>query len=304
MDDAPVPIMPLTNMNSVNSLGRLSSKTQGMAVGSTEAMPDPDRLNEGVVVQYLGATRTDYPFFKGDEYTNPNILIHGHMYRSAKRDEEYEWIDVSPIFFLDYGAQLMMGTDNDGHLKATDVTTTEASYLTGLRVEVPTETPKNPTGTGKVKTNLQTCLDSKINRAYVSAGSTREKVLSDNNFTDAQMDKLGNIERSAQVNVIETIFLNNIAQPPRVEEGVNTKRVYLTVMEGHRYPIEQLKPGVSVPIVHDLDTTVANIYSVQVRANDGTVLDCKLKVTDEAVYVTSKESETHANATLYLVVFG
>ena len=296
--------MPLTNMNSVNSLGRLSSKTQGMAIGSTEAMPDPNALNEGIVIQYLGATRTDYPFFKGDEYTNPHILLHGHMYRSVKRDEEYEWIDVSPIFFLDYGAQLMIGTDDDGHLRATDVTTTEASYLTGLRVEVPTETPKNPTGTGKVKANLQTCLDSKMNREYVSTGSTREKVLSDNNFTDAQMDKLGNIERGAQVNIIETVFLNNVVQPVRIEDGVNTKRLYLTVMEGHRYPIEQLKPGVSVPIVHELDTTIATIYSAQVRANDGTVLDCKLKVTDDVVYVTSKESETHANATLYLVVFG
>lgn len=69
-------------------------------------------------------------------------------------------------------------------------------------------------GLSHVKLLLDNMFSAKVDKAYKTGSSSEFKVLSDNNYTDAEVTKLSGIASGAQVNVVETVQVNGAALTP------------------------------------------------------------------------------------------
>lgn len=312
--------MTFSRLNSFGTVGKVQSTTQGLVVGSMEVLPPASEYYSNVVVHYLGddATGRADILAAGQELPYDNtpagVLQKDHMYRCIATDQGiWHWEDVSPLYHLNRGENLVMGTNDNGDFAVTKVTTTEIAFLEGLDITIPDDTPPNH---GETFPNLQNCLDSKVNRQYwdptiedpTNPDYRREMILSANDFNDHFKEKLSGIEAEAEVNIIETVFLNNIQQRTKLDPlGKNTKHLYMNITEGLTYNFGNLNAGSTEVVDTGLDSegsrfSGAVIYFAQVRDGNGKVLNCDLTVTTPKITIASRETASYINCSLFIIV--
>lgn len=257
--------MAYNKLSSFDVRGRLSSSTQGMAVGSFEIMPEPTEYEFGLVVQYLGETADGF--------------VANHLYRCVSNEGVYSWRDVTPTIDPIFNPDVVMGTNAQGMLSPTTITIGELNTLDGVTDNVQQQIDD-------AKATITDGLNGKVDKVT-------GKQLSTEDFTTREQEKLSSIAFGAQVNNIEEIQVNDITVQP-VDRIVN-----LSMMEGHSYPIGNLVAGEGVAVNHQINYV---IFSIQVRDGAGNVLKGDLKVDDTiATFVPESDAQ---DCTMYIICGG
>lgn len=122
-------------------------------------------------------------------------------------------------------------------------------------------------------------LATKVDKEYKTGSSSVYKVLSDNNYTDAEVTKLSGIEAGAEANVIETVQVNGTALTPssktvNVEIPITSVKVNGTALTPTSNAVDVSVPITSVkvngsaltPSNYAVDVTVP-ITSVKVNGS-------------------------------------
>ena len=256
--------MAYNRLNSLDVKGRLSSSTQGMAVGSMNIMPEPTQYEYGLIVMYVGAT--------GDGF------VQNHLYRCVSNDNGYSWVDATPIIDPIFEPNLVLGTNLNGMMHTTQVTETELNCLKD------------------VESNIQEQIDNLTDSTTQGLADKVDKVagkqLSTEDFTTREQEKLSSIAFGAQVNNIEEVQLNGITVQPQ------DKIVNLSVLSGKTYPIGNMTAGTGVEVFYDYN---APVFNVQIRSFEGKVINGEIIVDDTVIKF--KPTEDATSCTMY-VIFG
>ena len=136
-------------------------------------------------------------------------------------------------------------------------------------------------------------LATKVDKAYKTGSSSEYKVLSDNNYTDADVTKLSGIETGAEVNVIETVQVNGTALTPssktvNVEVPITSVKVNGTALVPSSNAVDVTVPTKVSDLTNDGDGTVGSEFATKdyVDANGGKI--DTIEVNSVAQTITNK----------------
>jgi hypothetical protein len=286
--------MTYNRLNSTEISGRFISSTQGCVVGSSESLPNADKYENGVVMQYLGPATAD--------------LIPNHLYRCTSDGTTYFWKDVTPVVDVEYAPDRAIGTDGNGLIIATDVTTQELGTLSDARANIQTQLDNLDAKIDDRESFLQSeidqnyaTLDDKMDhitdgldeRFDQKVDKVEGKGLSEADFTEREKYKLSSIEFGAQVNTIDEIMINNVTVQP------HDRIVNLPLLEGKQYPIQQLVAGQMTEVKHNL---IRPVFFAQVRDSAGNVISGSMKI--DTVVVDFTPDTSAVNCTMFVICGG
>lgn len=242
--DHGLPMSDYTHLFDIKVQGRVESSTQGTVLGAFTTLPAANALNSGCIALYTGTAGTYTPgrFYISDgsswkdastvnppvdtglSETSENPVQNKAVHLALKGKQDTLTFDDAPVQGSDRPVKSHgIYTALDGKLDS-DATAAKAKadqlgniidevYATKTALESKQDKLNIVTspsaGSSAVITagGVATALDGKVDK-------DGDKVLSDNNYTDAEKTKLGGIATGAQVNVIESIKVDGSPLTP------------------------------------------------------------------------------------------